>query len=1682
MESYQTLVNPADLTFDDEFNTFISSPDGSVGWMTSYPYGGEAARSETGTHDAQYFSDSSVGTNPFTDVNGVLDIAATVAVPGSNPYGLPYTSGMITTYRSMAQTYGYFELRAELPAGQGMWPAFWLLPTASPYTSELDVFEVLGEEPGYLYATAHNEVNGVWSDTTTRVTVPNTSTGFHTYGVDWEPTTITFYMDGQVIWSTPTPSTMNSPMYMLVTNGVGGAGSWPGAPSSNSEFPAVMQVDYVRAYATANTIEVSGTAAIKTAAVTGQVLIAGTGWSGATVTLLNAAGTAIATTKTNSAGSFSFTGLAAGTYQIRYTAPTGIALQTGSQANTTTGLTGQFTVDTGQTVTLAAEQLGAPADPATITSDVLYFANPAASVGTGESGVAVTLLSGSGAVVGTTVTAAGGKFSFAELAAGTYQLQYATPAGQTIEPGSAANPTTGLTALFTVAAGQSFTAPGGSMVPLGSIGGAVMLSGAPEAGVAVSLLDASGGVVATSRTGASGTFAFNLLAAGTYQVKYAAPSGLVFQTGSAANAATGLTPTLALATSQALTVPTELLLSNPATVESTVLHFGASTDEPWGTGMGGVTVELLNAAGTVIATALSYSWGGFSFGQLAAGTYQVKYLAPTGEGIHLGSPENQVTGLTAQFAVAAGQTVTAPYGGIVSNTIGGVVALAGHDEAGVGVSLLGTTGAVVASTVTNSAGAFTFAGMAAGTYQVKYAAPSGQVFQTGSAANAATGLTPAIAVAAGAQIALPTESLLSQPATIQSSVLHFGSPTDASWGTGVGGVTVSLLNAAGTVIATTVSASWGGFSFGQIGAGTYQLQYAAPAGEGIRAGAPENQVAGVTAQFTVAAGQTVTAPTGELVTNSIGGTVQLAGAAEAGVAISLLSATRTLVASTATNSAGAFSFSGMAAGTYQVKYTAPAGQVFETGSEANATTGLTPAIVVDAGAPLALPAEQLLSDPATIDAVVEHFGAPTDPWWGTGEGGVTVALLNAAGTAIATTVSNASGEFSFGQIGAGTYELKYLPPVGQGINAGSPENQLTGVTAPFAVAAGKTVAAPNGALVTNGIAGTVQLSGVPEAGVAVSLLTTAGAVVAATTTGSTGTFAFTGMAAGSYQVKYTAPSGQVFETGSEASAATGLTPGIVLTEGAALNLPVEQLLSRPATIESMVAHFGAPTDAASGTGEAGVTVSLLNVAGTVIATTVSGAGGAFSFGQIGAGTYQLRYTPPSGQGIDAGAPENQATELTAPFAVAAGQVVAAPAGALVTNSIGGTVQLAGGAEAGVTVSLLNGSGTVIASTATNSAGAFAFTGMTVGDYQVKYVAPAGQVLQTGSEASFTTGLTPSIALAAGETLILPAEQMLSSPATIQSNVVHFGAPTDPSWGKGEGGVTVSLLNAAGAVIATTVTASWGGFSFGQIGAGTYQLRYTLPAGQVIDPASPENQVTGLTAQFTVAVGQTVSAPYGGLITAITMNGSGLTEVAPAGAYLVAGNASHSALTLGNGNQYVTLTGTADTVVTGAGNQTVTLSGTGNTITVGTGTSTIDAGSGGDTVHAAGGDVTITAAGAGNLFDGGLGLGFLNADGSANNIFMLNAAGVGQELVTITGFNPAADDILDLKRTLAGTNILSDLSNVGNYVIADATGANTTLYFDSTGTGGHGSPQAFAVLDGVHVTVAQLQTAHEFSLS
>ncbi|MGE5537732.1 MAG: carbohydrate-binding domain-containing protein [Gemmatimonas sp.] len=231
------------LTYDDEFNSFAWSPDGSSGYKTTLYFGG---RFLGANGDQQYYSDPTVGVNPFSLANGALHITA---APGGNPAGQPYNSGLITTEGSFAQTYGYFEARVEVASGPGMWSSVWMLPADKSWPPEFDVLEAFGAPN----SRGDGAGNVAWQN---QITVDHTAdfgawhpvgggdihTTWHTYGVDWEPDFTTWYIDGVQSERRPTPSTTSKAMYLLLDLSVGG---WPENPAGET---GVMGIDYVRAF------------------------------------------------------------------------------------------------------------------------------------------------------------------------------------------------------------------------------------------------------------------------------------------------------------------------------------------------------------------------------------------------------------------------------------------------------------------------------------------------------------------------------------------------------------------------------------------------------------------------------------------------------------------------------------------------------------------------------------------------------------------------------------------------------------------------------------------------------------------------------------------------------------------------------------------------------------------------------------------------------------------------------------------------------------------------------------------------------------------------------------------------------------------------------------------------------------------------------------------------------------------------------------------------------------------------------------------------------------------------------------------------------------------------------------------------------------------------------------------
>ena len=243
---------PLTLVFAEEFDTFRRWSGRAGVWRTTYGDGthlGLDRRSLPTNGELQLYVDpdirgpnGSLGLNPFALRGGALEIVATPTPRELRPHlaNYAYMSGVITTQPSFSQTYGYFEMRAKLPRGKGLWPAFWLLPLDLSWPPEIDVMESIGD-PSKSYTAIHS--TAAQSAVQEHRISPEE---FHTFAASWDPREVIWYIDGREVFRKPTPRDMHKPMYMLANLAVGG--NWPGSPDETTRFPAIYAIDYIRAY------------------------------------------------------------------------------------------------------------------------------------------------------------------------------------------------------------------------------------------------------------------------------------------------------------------------------------------------------------------------------------------------------------------------------------------------------------------------------------------------------------------------------------------------------------------------------------------------------------------------------------------------------------------------------------------------------------------------------------------------------------------------------------------------------------------------------------------------------------------------------------------------------------------------------------------------------------------------------------------------------------------------------------------------------------------------------------------------------------------------------------------------------------------------------------------------------------------------------------------------------------------------------------------------------------------------------------------------------------------------------------------------------------------------------------------------------------------------------------------
>jgi beta-glucanase (GH16 family) len=173
--------------------------------------------------------------------------------------GKNYTSSKILTRGKKFFKFGRIDIRAKLPKGKGIWPAFWLLPQNNvfggwPRSGEIDLMEMIGHEPNRSYGTLHFGPGPGSTQLGRNYTLPSGifNDEFHVFSLEWKNNEIKWFIDGN-LFSTYTIADFgtnnypfNEDFFLIFNLAVGG--NWPGSPDASTYFPQWLIVDYVRLY------------------------------------------------------------------------------------------------------------------------------------------------------------------------------------------------------------------------------------------------------------------------------------------------------------------------------------------------------------------------------------------------------------------------------------------------------------------------------------------------------------------------------------------------------------------------------------------------------------------------------------------------------------------------------------------------------------------------------------------------------------------------------------------------------------------------------------------------------------------------------------------------------------------------------------------------------------------------------------------------------------------------------------------------------------------------------------------------------------------------------------------------------------------------------------------------------------------------------------------------------------------------------------------------------------------------------------------------------------------------------------------------------------------------------------------------------------------------------------------
>ena len=1151
-----------------------------------------------------------------------------------------------------------------------------------------------------------------------------------------------------------------------------------------------------------------------------------------------------------------------------------------------------------------------------VSGKVYYDANESSSYDNGEEpfkDVTVQLIGADGNVVATTTTDADGNYSFTGLDAGTYTVKV-TKAGelanldQTEDPDGTKDNASGaitLNADHPVQENVNF-----GYVKKHAISGAVYLDQNRDktkntgdidlSGVTVKLVDPSGNVVATTTTDTDGNYSFTGLSDGTYtvQVDKTGPLADTEQTEDPSGQVDSRSRAITFTRSDPDVINVNFGYAEDYTVSGTVYYDKDRSEtlnnsEP---GFDGITVKLLGEDGQVVATTTTKADGTYSFAKLPAGKYTVK-VEPSDLLKKLEQTEDpdgtkDNTSGVVQVSHDNPSVKNVNFGYATNYTIKGTIYRdADRSETledgeklyqGVTVDLLDNAGHVVATTTTDAHGAYAFTNLEEGTYKVRVRkeGPIADLVQTedpdGTKDNTSGDITLELNDPIKENVNFGYISNNSISGTIyrddnRSNSLNGGEA-------GYPAQTVQLLDKDGSVIATTTTDANGNYSFDNLPDGTYSVkvvkdgaltdleQTEDPDGTKDSASEPivlsEDNPTKKNVNF------------GYVPDYFIKGTIyrdgNRSGALDTdeklyeGVTVNLVDADGNVVAATTTDANGNYSFDKLPAGTYSIK-------VVQDGTIAGLEqTGDPDATKDNASEPITLnndnPSRTDVNfgyvNNNSLSGTVYRDDSRNGDQDGTepGYSGVTVQLLDKDGQVIATTTTDANGNYSFSKLPDGTYSVKVVKDgeLADTEQTEDPDATKDGSSEPVTLGEDNPTKdhIDFGYVPDYSIHGLVyrdgdrnETHGATEKGYAnqtVELRDKDGKVVATTTTDANGAYSFSKLPADDYTVKVVKDGAltdldQTEDPDSTKDSASGV---ISLSNDHRTRTDVNFGYIANNSINGTIYRDG-DRDGKKGDTEgrySGVTVQLLDKDGKVIATTTTDKDGKYSFEHLPDGTYSVKVVK-DGALADTdqtGDPDNKLDNASEPITLDEKNPTKGDVdfGYVPNNTIKGTVyrddnrdKMIDGDEPGlerVSVQLLDEDGNVLQTLDTDADGNYAFQHLPDGKYTVKVVRSSSiKDYDQTEDPDATIDDTSAVYTMGPENSLQEKVNFGYVPDYSIAGRVYRDSDKSGSYTDGEetfSGVTVDLLDKDGNVVATTTTDKDGKYSFEKLPAGTYRVK------------------------------------------------------------------------------------------------------------------------------------------------------------------------------------------------------------------------------------------------------------------